>query len=462
MKVYKQAWFWLLVGIVVFLINQLPFLTDMRPVMYDEAWYANTGYNFSQGDGFLNTVAGTRGNSNYLLPTLTGLMFWVFGYSLFTIRLTAVLCGVVTMIFLHLCMKELKSSVKAEIAVLAFFVSIALFNTIFRFGRPECASLMCMAGGIWFLLRYIQEKSWGNMMGLSVFTFLATIGHPYALLFFALTGTWLLFNTIQEKKWMNLTHLILLLLAAVAAIGSIAWVSYVFNGSGEDYVSTRFSISNIWVALPEYLKECFISKHSIYMIPLFAVAMVCCRSQNLRTKVLAYVALVYLTIFPFLFSTDLMMIGLGLDYVALISTILIAPCVDRIKDKEIVYRRLAYYTIVIYCLTNIGISYHYNYKVKYEKCNTVLHKELREIIPEDAVIFAPIRQYPLLLENKCYSDHYWKELPANYDYVVLNSQDKDVYENSIQIQKKLEKYELVYERGTKQYGVVQVFKSVSD
>ena len=455
MKVYKQAWFWLLVGIVVFLINQLPFLADVRPVMYDEAWYANTGYNFSQGDGFLNTVVGTRGNSNYLLPTLTGIMFWIFGYSLFTIRLTAVLCGVVTMIFLHLCLKELKSSVKAEIAVLAFFVSIALFNTIFRFGRPECASIMCMTGGIWFLLRYMRENNWGNIIGLACFTFLSTIGHPYALLFFALAGVALLYQTIREKRWINLAHLTILMVAAIMAIGSIAWVSYVYNGAGEDYVSTRFSMSNIWVALPVYLKDYVLSKHAIYLFPLLVISLYSFKNNDARVRLLGIMNIVYFALFPFLFSTDLMMVGLGHDYVAILGTLLIAPCIDRFINVR--YKKVLWAVFALYCLLNIGMSYAYNYKVKFEKCNTVLAKELRAIIPEEAIVFAPIRQYPAIMENRCYTDHYWKQLPETYDYIVLNSQDKDIYYNSIEIQKYLDNYELIYERVTKQYGTVNVY-----
>lgn len=454
MKIYKQAWFWLMVGIGVFLINQLPFLEDMRPVMYDEAWYANTAYNFSQGSGFLNTIVGTRGNSNYLLPSLTGIMFWMFGYSLFTIRLTAVLCGVITMIFLHLCLKELQCSIKAEVAVLAFFVSVALFNTIFRFGRPECASVMCMTGGIWFLLRYLHEHIWVNMIGLACFTFLATIGHPYALLFFALAGVVLLFQTIRDKHWIRIMHLSVLLVAAVAAIGSIAWVSSVYNGVGEDYVSSRFSISNIGAALPMYVKY-GLSKHALYMIPLVVLVVWSCRSKDERVQIISYLTLAYVIVFPFLFSTDLMMIGLGYDYVAILGTLLIAPCVNAMENMR--YNKMIGIVFAGYCVLNMGISYYYNYKVKYEKCNTILCHELRTLIPKEATVFAPIRQYPAIMENICYTDHYWKTLPQTYDYIILNSQDKDIYANSIEIQKQMLNYELIYERETRQYGTVNVY-----
>lgn len=418
MNFYKQKHFWLLIAIAIFLINQLPFLTDVRPVMYDEAWYANTAYNFSQGDGFLNSVVGSRGNSNYLLPTLTGIMFCIFGYSLFTIRLTAVLCGVMTLLLVHLCLKELKCSIQAEIAVLSFFVSVALYNTIFRFGRPECVAIMCLAGGVWFFLRYLKDNSWKNMLGLSFFTFTATIAHPYALLFFALTGMVLLYNTYRDRKWMNLAHLTLLLFTAIAAIGSIAWASYVYNGAEENYVSTRFSISNVGQALPVYFKSYFLSKHTLYMVPILLVILVCCWTKDSYVKPLALIALVYFAIFPFLFSTDLMMVGLGSDYVMLLGTLLLAPFFDKLYNTQ--YKKVVLVAWGLFCLTNLGMSYYYNYAVKYEKCNTVLQQELQTIIPEEAIVYTPLRQYPMLLKNTCFSDHYCKELPISYDYTKLS------------------------------------------
>lgn len=460
MNLYKQPWFWLLIAIAAFLINQLPFLSDIRPVMYDEAWYANTAYNFSQGEGFLNTIVGTRGNSNFLLPTLTGIMFWIFGYSLFTIRLTAVLCGVVTLLFLHLCLRELKSSVSAEIAVLAFFVSIALYNTIFRFGRPECASIMCMTGGVWCFLRYMRVNSWGNMIGMSCFAFLSAIAHPYALLFFALAGAVLLFLSIRDKQWNNLAHLVVLMFAAIVALGFIAWVSHAYNGDGEDYVSSRFSMSNIFEALPIYIKSCFLSKHTLYMVPLLLISLCCWINKEIRIRVIAYVTIVYFVIFPFLFSTDLMMVGLGQDYVALLGTLLIAPFLQQVGDIR--RKKLIPIVFCVYCFVNIGISYYYNYFVKYERCNTILQKELREIIPRNAIVFTPIRQYPMIMANKCSSDHSWRGMYESFDYIILNSQDKDRYENSIEIQKKLDDYELIYEHKTKQYGVINVFRKQSE
>ena len=456
MKLIEQHRFWLLIAIVIFLINQLPFLTDIRPVMYDEAWYANTAYNFSQGDGFLNSAVGSGGNANFLLPLLTGTMFWIFGYSLFTIRLAAVLCGVVTLIFLHLCMKELKSSVKTEIAVLAFFVSITLYNTIFRFGRPECASILCMTGGVWFLLRYMRGNNLGNMIGLACFTYLATMGHPYTLLFFAIAGVSLLIQIIQTRKWLKMTHLAILMLSAIVAIGSMMYISKHYDIASGPAMLGRFSMGNIVAAIPEYIKSVFLSKHVLYMPLLLVVIILSNRNDEKSPRTIAAISIVYIVLFPFLFSTDLEMIGLGADYIALLGTILIAPCVERVLKFR--YKKVYISIFSLYCVMNLGISYYFNYHVKYEKCNSILEDELRAIVQKDAVVFTPLRQYPMVMKNKCYSDHYRGKLPTSYDYIILNSQDKDMYYHSINVQKQMDNYELIYERETKQYGMITVYK----
>lgn len=144
----------LLLATIVFLVNQLPFLEDMCPVMYDEAWYGDTAYNIVLGNGFSNAIVGKGGNANFLLPLLTSGFMFVFGYNLLAIRLAAVFCGVMTIAFVVLSMKRLQMGWKQQALTLLLFVSLTIYNTVFRFGRPECIALMGMAGGFWLYFRY--------------------------------------------------------------------------------------------------------------------------------------------------------------------------------------------------------------------------------------------------------------------------------------------------------------------
>lgn len=444
----------LVVAICVFLINQLPFLTDMRPVMYDEAWYGNTAYNFAIGNGFLNTAVGTRGNSNFIFPLIAGISMHLFGYNLLSIRLAAVFCGILTILFIWLALRQLKVSSKAYCITFAFFLSIALYNTIYRFGRPECAALMNLAGGIWMYLRYRETHSWLDMMGLSCFTYLATCAHPYALLFFALLGIYLLWDTLHQREWKRLLQLSVLLVAAIAALASIMWVSAKYNIAEENYINERFSPKNIALALPSYLESAFLSKHTIYTLPLLVVLIAVAWKDKVNRE-LAIIGLIYFCIFPFLFSTDLAMVGLGIDYVALLATILLALLGDKIG-----YKKWTVSLFAAYCFLNMMLSYYYNYAVKYEKANTVLTHDLQTIIPKNVKVFGSIRQWPIVMQTEYQSDHTCFEvLPqTEYDYIIYNSHDALIY-SPYQTILPIDtlRMELVYERETKQYGLIKVY-----
>ena len=453
--IYKNNWFWLGIAIVVFLVNQLPYLADVRPVMYDEAWYGNTAYNCAQGNGFLNTAVGSRGNSNFLLPLITAAFLKVFGYNLLSIRLAAVFCGVITLLFISLSFKEMKVSWLAQALAYAFFVSITLYNTIFRFGRPECAALMCLSGGVWMYLRYKSSPTWLHMAGMSIFAYLAACAHPYALLFFALVGAILLIQYMRLKDWKHGLQLALLLIAAIAAIASITWVSNTYNIAEEDYIQTRFSAKDIMLSIPSYFGSAFTSRHTMYVLPLLFVLLVLAIRDD-KNREMAVITLVFFLIFPILFSTDLAMVGLGLDYMVLLSTILLAPFIERVVDKKWFVG-----IYIAYCLCNISMSYYFNYKVKYENVNMQLTKELQAIVPQNSKVIGPLRQWPMLMQTDYQSDHTCFPVHEQeyYDFIILNSQDiayYPIYPKILPID--TTKMELVYERLTKQYGNIMVYK----
>lgn len=454
-RLYTNPYFWFVLAIVVFLVNQIPFLVDMRPVMYDEGWYGNTAYNLCQGRGFLNSVVGTRGNSNFLLPLMTAGFMLLFGYNLLAIRLTAVFCGLITLVFLFLSMQQMRVKWKAQALVLLFFDCAIIYNTIFRFGRPECAAIMCVAGGLWFYLRYRESWSWKDMLGMSVFAGLAGCAHPYALLSFALIGVSLLIKALCGKHWQKVAQLLLLVVAAVVSVVAVAYVSKVYNGAGENYVNERFSAKGIFKAVPVYFKEAFLSKTALSLLPMLAVV-VYEIWKDAANRTLAIVAAAHFMVFPFLFSTDLMMVGIGLDYFVFMATLLVAPMLEQLMQRKWLVT-----VFCVYCLGVLGLSYYYNYVVKYEKANSVLSAELQTVIPKGAKVFGPIRQWPMLMETDYQSDHTCHPiLPiGDYDFVVVNSQDEQIYgAYRCLLPVDEDVMALVYEKNTLQYGVVKVYK----
>ena len=454
---YKQ-WGVFLLAVVVFLINQLPFLEDMRPVMYDEAWYGNTAFHFAHGGGFINTIVGKGGNANFLLSLFTSGSLLLFGYNLFAIRIVAVFCGVLTMLIFVFVMRQLRLDWKPMAFVFLFFVSVPFYNTVFRFGRPECASLMFVAGGLLFYLRYRMDETWGNMVGVSLFVLAAGCSHPFSLFLFFLLGAALFLQTFTKKKTKTLCHLVVLLMAAVVCIIVIILISKNYSvGGGSEGVFMRFSPRDAKQAIPLYFKEAFFSKVAFYVVPLLLVLFYEAYYDK-DNRALAVAALAHFLVFPILFSTDLMMVGLGLDYVVLTATVLLAPFIGRMLEQR---RRCMVIGFVIYCVGCMGISYYYNYGVKYEKANSVLTQELQSVVPKGARVFGPLRQWPMLMQTDYQSEH--TVLPIErveaYDFFILNTQDTafySTYKTFLPIDES--KLQLVYEKSTKQYGIVQAYK----
>ncbi|NJK93855.1 MAG: hypothetical protein HC905_02040 [Bacteroidales bacterium] len=62
--------------ILVYFLLQLLFINSVPDIMVDEPWYANTAYNFSQGNGLVNTCPGTQGGDTFVIYTfLLGIFF---------------------------------------------------------------------------------------------------------------------------------------------------------------------------------------------------------------------------------------------------------------------------------------------------------------------------------------------------------------------------------------------------
>ena len=449
----------LLLATFVFLVNQLPFLQDMRPVMYDEAWYSNTSYNLCIGKGLCQTSVGSGGNTNCVFPLIGAAFFSIFGYSLFSIRLASVFCGLLTMVVIHFLMNELKVSFQGRLLAYLLFVTLPLFNTVFRFARPECASMMMLAGGILFYLRYWRTHSWIDMFFLSLFCIFATNAHPFALYGFFFLGLALLIDVCHCQDWKRLGQLTFFVFAALAGLGVLLLLSLHYNESSTPFVLlNRASPMNWKEAVSFYYKEVFVSRNAVYsFVMLLILIFTSIYVKDRRTSLLALLFIINGLSFPFFFSTDLMMVGLGWNYVTLVSTILVAPLADALPLSKSL-KKLFFCGMILYSICCFSLSCYYNFKVKFERCNSVLRHDFSMIIPKGAIVYGPIRQWFCAIETVYYSDHYRYELPLEFDYLIFNSQDKDLYENNEKVLPTIDSYKLIYCKETKQYGEVTVYK----
>lgn len=459
-KLYDKNWFWLGVALIVFLVNQLPFLADMRGMGNDESWYANVAFNLSKGNGLYNTSVGYGGNGNCFAAAMEALAFRIFGYSLFSVRIASVFCGLVTLVIMHFVIDELRVSSKGRALAFLLFVSLPVFNTAYRFGRPEGAALMCLSGGIFFYLRYWRTNKWSDVLGLCLFCFLSTIAHPFALFSFMFMGFALLSELLRNREWKRWIHLSLFVITAIVGVCFVAWLATVYNPDIGGSIFERASPRNAFNAALVYYKDIFFSRYALYSYPIVAL-LVCsgCFIKENRLRILAWLTLVNGLLFPFVFSTDVVMLPFGWHYVVIVAVFLVGPLFDSLSTQEQRFRKLAFVGAVFYSFVCLVLSYVYNI-TKYEKCNSVMEKELASKIPQGSLVYGPICQYFCAIDTRYYSDHYYTDLPLqlDFDYLIFNSRDLPLYPMSLEIYHRIPDYDLIYSRDTKQYGTVKVFQ----
>lgn len=469
----KQIFNWnvclLLLAILIFALNQLPYLVDVRPVNEDESWYANAAYNLLNNGELQNTIVGNGGNANFVMPLLMSIFISIFGPTLLAIRMTSVFCGFVTIILLHFIMNELKCSTKIRILGYALFLSIAIFNITYRYGRPECASVMFSVLGIYYYIRYYYVKSWGNMMGICMATYFATCSHPYALLIFAIIGVILLIEAIQLRTREDGVKLLLFLLTGILAILSLALANTLVQDislqEGTEVLQKRTSMSKLGIGIWLYIKYTFLSKHIFYSIPAVVVLFfgLFCKDNRLVRK-LSMIGCMYVIIFPLLFSSDFAMLTNSIKYFGIIAIIVMLAYGD-VQDElqNNILRKCYWIGIGGFLILNYAIITTFNYK-KYERTNSILQKELSLIVPSKAVVYGVMDMYPFVMQSSYISTHYRLSFPSiEFDYIITNSKQEEKYLDLLPKYKDMldiaeNKYKLIYKKQTDQYGLIRVFQ----
>jgi hypothetical protein len=445
-------------ALIVFAINQIPFLSDIRPIMYDESWYINPAYNLLNGNGLYNTIVGSGGNANFLVPMLITLFMKVFGTSLFAIRLTSVFLGFISLLILHLIFNEQQVSSKIRIIGYSLFLSILLINSLYRFVRPEFAVFTFTLLGILFTLRYIKSNKLLDVIGLSLSVLLASVSHPFSLYFFFIIGIYLLVVCAKKRNLVNkFGHLLLLVSFAVLAIVLMTIVTKIYNDSSLLEMSERVTEFNIFNAYLVSMKHVFV-KHAIYTLPFLCINILSIIVKS-GYKWLSIINLFFVFTFPLVFSGDLNMVGINVVFFTATSIVITIIFLNEIFLHR-KYANLVFWVVLLFCLFNYSVSLIYNYRIKYERCNSVLQAEINEIIPDNSVVFGALRLWPFKMKSVYYSDHYRKhDIPASYDYLLINSQDELVYETYNTIKNKETDYKLIFKKETKQYGLVTVWRN---
>lgn len=188
--------------ILVYVIFQSVFLTKISGVWVDEPWYANTAYNFSQGNGLINTVPGSGAGVGLFLYTLIlSLFFKLFGTSILVARFVSVIAGLFAIIGLLKVLKQLEiNQDKIVFLVSLLFIFSNVYYIVFRTVRPESFIVSIVIWALYFLIKAYNSSSKINYFLAGLLSSAIFLVHPHGAFYIFIFGIFCLVISINRKK----------------------------------------------------------------------------------------------------------------------------------------------------------------------------------------------------------------------------------------------------------------------
>jgi hypothetical protein len=196
-----------LILIALYVILQVFFLTRLPDIMEDEPWYANTAYNFSQGNWFTNTNAGHQGGDFFIVYTfILGIGIKLFGCTLYVTRMVSVVAGIFALWGLISILKAIRVSKLIVVITLLMFIFSNVTYIVFRTTRPEGWILALGIWSLFYLIKFHQTNDTKAIIWVAIFASLSFLTHPNGVLFPAIAGVYLIIYSIRKKNISNLIY----------------------------------------------------------------------------------------------------------------------------------------------------------------------------------------------------------------------------------------------------------------
>lgn len=455
----------IVIGCALFLAIEIPALTDGRPIMADEAWYSNPAYNFSQGNGLVNTNVGSGGNLNFVFPLIQGILFIIFGYSIFMARFASVLAGVFSIFVLFKLLKQLKLPNSAIIFSLWALVVVPAYHSIFRYARPESWAILFVLLTLYFFIKHIHSPSNLHVLMAGIFCGLGFLTHPFTLCVSFAMGLTLCVQSIKKKSIMPIIAFSIPLIVSYALFyfNSVYFLGLTKAYTGYERVNSIDA--HYWQRVGSNMKVIFSSfimdKNVIYFVPMVLIllsGLFLKKNNRLAFQSSVLGCLVFAIALAFFSSGGFEMI---IYYVFIFSILNIAFLANTITSKSILV------SISAYLMLLLSANIYYNLK-KYEPVNSALEKKLQAIIPTNAKVMGPTEFWMFVPKTQFKSTGFrWRgkfdirQLPTKIDYFVMFSADKSYnhkrYSDIACAIKEYSGSKLVYASDSKNYGKIELY-----
>jgi hypothetical protein len=464
-KLAETKWFILLIFCILYLLLEVITLTNGRPVICDEAWYTNSAYNFSQGIGIRNTNVGTGGDLNFVFPFIQGILFYIFGYSLFMARFASVLAGLFSIIILLQLLKQLKIPNHISVFSLIGILVIPIYHSVFRFARPESWAIVFVLLSLLFLSRYLETQKLKNCFFIGLFCGLGFLTHPYTLSISFFIGILFVINAIKKKEIKPL-----LIFSSIIALSFFIFFINATHLIGLERLHLIFDRTNsvendffqkIKSTMNLVINDYVFNKNAIYFIPLSSL-LIFGLFQKKKNKSFFYSSLVGVLIFIFsIFIFTSSGFKVLMNYILIFSLLNISFLVFTYRNKALVA------SICLYFLLMLGANLYYD-KEKYEQLNSTLEQVLNEYVPENKKVCGPIEFWMFMPAVQYVSTiSYWnsgeniEELPHSFDFFLIFSGDKANQNSFYDLLNKtfieFSGSKLIYNKYSKSYGTISLY-----
>jgi len=254
----KNKWVFLILIFLLTIFFRLWKLTEIPPGLYpDSAIYGNDAWLSLKNKDFKVFYPENNGREG-LFMWLLALSFYIFGVSIFSLRIVCAIIGILTVFGVYLLAKELFENEK--IALLSsFFLSVSFWHTnLSRIGFRVILLPFILTFSFYFLLRSLKNKSTlpsilaGIFFGLGFYTY--TSFRMAVLILPFLFGLWFLVAKKEgwQKNFLFLTFSFLIFTFFVALP-----IGVYFLKNPQDFISraTPISIFEAENPVKEFLKS---------------------------------------------------------------------------------------------------------------------------------------------------------------------------------------------------------------
>jgi hypothetical protein len=423
-KKEKKVIFLMLGLSLLYLIFQLLFLDKIPSIMVDEPWYANVGYNFSIGEGLVNTNPGSgTGTGVFLYPLLLGIFFKGVGTSLYTARLFSVIGGLLGLIGLIQILSEFDLRPKVVLLCGLFYVFSNVIYIVFRSVRPDGWILTFVLWGGYFLLTALKKDKDFLFFIAGLFISASFLCHPNGALYIFFFGVITLASAWRSRSLRRVVYYLsgVLFIFIAFFVDRVyvhkqeafyfvdRWLARTSVGGDEESRVSISMVQNIATFFKTYLvgiKRLFIL---FFELGVLGVGLLCFRNKALFvTSLVGFCYFVLAIVFLKPFAAR------HFGEILLFSIITYGLLLRSFEDK-----RKLYFTFIIfgmlYLLNNMAGDI---YLVDSNYDNTaygVVDKEIDKIVPDGASVLTLM--------------HFWFPLKNNENYNSYTRWRKTNYKN---------------------------------